>query len=173
MAKSISVKKITLTAVLSALSLLAFMLENLFPPIIIPGAKLGLSNIFTFLALIILGVPYAYFTMLIKLIFGAIFSGAISSVMYSLPSGIVSLSLMTLLLYTTKRKLSIVCISGLSAVIHNAVQLIVYALVTDITVFYLMPYLALIGLASGVLVGLTVFYIIRFLPQKVVDNILS
>ncbi len=172
MKKYFTVKKIVLTAILSTLSLLAFMLENLFPPILIPGPKLGISNIFTLLTLIVLGAPYAYCTLLVKLIFGAIFSGAISSVMYSLPSGLISLTVATLLIYFAKNKLSVVAISALSAVIHNAVQLTVYALVTDITVFYLMPYLALIGMASGILVGLTVFYIIRFLPRKVVEDIL-
>lgn len=173
MKKFFSAKKITLTALLSALSLLAFMLESLFPPLLIPGAKLGLGNIFTFLALIVLGVPHAFITLGVKLIFGAIFSGGVSALMYSLPSGLVSLSLTAILIYYSKGKLSVLAISSLSAVVHNAVQLTVYALITDISVFYLMPYLTLIGMLSGIMVGLVVFYIIRFLPQRVVDNILS
>lgn len=38
-------RKIVLTAVFAAASLVMFMVENLFPPLFVPGAKAGLSNI--------------------------------------------------------------------------------------------------------------------------------
>jgi uncharacterized membrane protein len=48
--------KITLTAILSALALITFLIESLFPPLFIPGARLGLANLFILIAIVILGV---------------------------------------------------------------------------------------------------------------------
>ena len=50
--KKLTAKTITTTAVFAALSLIAFMIESLFPPLFVPGAKMGLGNIFSMLALI-------------------------------------------------------------------------------------------------------------------------
>ena len=46
-------KKIAVLAVFTALSLVMFIIENQFPPMFIPGAKMGLANIFSFAALIL------------------------------------------------------------------------------------------------------------------------
>lgn len=53
-------KKLARLALLTALSLLAAWLEaTLLPPLGIPGAKVGLANLFTVLALQIYGVREA------------------------------------------------------------------------------------------------------------------
>ena len=52
--KKPSVKKLALCGVLTAFALIAFMLENLLPPLFLPGARLGLSDI-----------PVVYFTELL------------------------------------------------------------------------------------------------------------
>ena len=47
-----SAKKLAILSVLTTLGLLSFLLENLLPPLFVPGAKPGLSNLFTLLALV-------------------------------------------------------------------------------------------------------------------------
>ena len=147
-----SVKKIVFPAVLASLALIAFMIESLFPPILVPGAKLGLSNFFILTALIFLGVKEAIAVFIIKIILGSVFSGNISALLYSFPSGTVSL-LVEILLFT-KIKTSVLSASALGAVINNAVQLSVYVLITNtIELYVYLPYLLLIGLLAGAFNG--------------------
>ena len=54
--KKIGAAKIATAAVLSAAALAVYVVESLFPPLILPGAKMGLSNVFVLLALVSLGV---------------------------------------------------------------------------------------------------------------------
>ena len=159
-----SIKKITLTGILTALALLAFMLESLLPPIIIPGAKLGLSNIFILLALIFVGTPYAFIALVLKALLGSIFSGNMSAIIYSLPAGLISLSIEIILFYFVK-ELSIICVSITGAVINLAMQNAVFCLITGGAEYLIyLPYLALIGSACGLVVGLAVYYLAKHLP---------
>ena len=157
-----SVKKIVFTAVLASLALIAFMIESLFPPILVPGAKLGLSNFFILTALIFLGVKEAIAVFIIKIILGSVFSGNISALLYSFPSGTVSL-LVEILLFT-KIKTSVLSASALGAVINNAVQLSVYVLITNtIELYVYLPYLLLIGLLAGTFNGVLCVFISKTL----------
>ena len=47
-----SAKKIVVLAIFTALSLITFVIESQFPPLLLPGARMGLANIFSFAALI-------------------------------------------------------------------------------------------------------------------------
>ena len=158
------ISKITLCAILSALSTLAFLIESLFPPIILPGTKLGLSNVFILLSSLILGVKYGFITLVVKILIGSLFSGNLSSIMYSLPAGIISLSIQCVLLFVVK-KVSIIASSIAGAVINVTVQNFIFCLVTDAFeyLFYL-PYLALISVLSGLTVGFAVYLTVKKLP---------
>ncbi len=157
--------KLTLSGILSALALLAFMLESLFPPIILPGAKLGLSNVFILFAAIVLGGKYAYLILLVKIILGSLFSGNPSAITYSMPSGIISLTIELLLIKYVKT--SVLAVSACGSLINITVQNLVFCLVTN-TFEYLsfLPYLSLIGIASGLLVGFAVYLAVKKLPLE-------
>ena len=88
--KNLITKKITLCALLSTFALIVFMLEGLFPPIIIPGAKMGLSNVFILLGIIILGHWYGFAILLVKVVLGSVFAGNVSGIIYSLPAGLIT-----------------------------------------------------------------------------------
>ncbi len=157
--------KITLAAILSSAALLSFLLENLFPPLFIPGARLGLSNVFILLAFYMLGTKYAITVFLIKAILGSVFSGNVSSVIYSLPSGAISLIIELLLLKT--EKFGVVSVSILGGIINLTLQNATFCLITKATEFFIyLPYLALIGCLAGATVGLTVYFTTKILPEK-------
>ena len=160
--KTFSVKKTVFTAVLACLALITFMIESLFPPIIVPGAKLGLSNFFILTALIFLGSFEAVAVFLIKIVLGSIFSGNISALLYSLPSGAVSLAVEIFLI--RKIKTSVLSASALGAIINNAVQLTVFVLITNTVGLYAyLPYLLLIGLLAGAFNGVLCVFISKTL----------
>jgi heptaprenyl diphosphate synthase len=161
-----ALRKITLCAVLATLSTLAFMLESLFPPIILPGARMGISNVFVIITLLFLGYKFAFIALAVKILIGSLFSGNLSSIMYSLPAGIISLTVQYLLLHKAKN-VSIIATSIAGAVINTAIQNTVFCLVTATPeyLFYL-PYLSLIATVSGFIVGLIVYYSVKYVPKK-------
>ena len=72
------------------MGLIMFMVESLFPPLFLPGAKMGLSNIFSMLTLFLLGPTEAFVLVIIRTVVGSMFTGNMSTLMYSLTAGIVS-----------------------------------------------------------------------------------
>ena len=158
--------KITLTAVLSTLATLAFMLESLFPPIILPGARMGISNVFILVCAVIVGKRYAYVSLIVKILIGSLFSGNVSSVMYSLPSGLLSLTIEVLIIYYLKN-VSLLSISVLGSVVNITIQNSMFCIITG-TIEYLsfLPYLASISVFSGLIVGLATHFIVKFFPNK-------
>lgn len=153
--------KIALCGLFSALGTIAFVLEGLFPPLIIPGARLGISNVFILLATIILGGGYGLATLVIKVFLGSLFSGNLSAILYSLPAGLISLAIEYILLkFTTK--LSVLSISVCGAVINVSLQNVVFCLVTKTSQYLIyLPYLALTGVISGLAVGFIVYLVVK------------
>jgi heptaprenyl diphosphate synthase len=161
-----SVKKTTLSALLTAFALIAYLLEGLLPPLFLPGARLGVSNVFILLCAYFCGGWYALVAVTLKTLLGSIFSGNLSSLMYSLPAGLLSLGLELILLFAVK-KVSLLCASVAGAVVNITVQNFVFCLVTGYYEYLcFLPYLALTGVIAGVMVGLTVYLCLKKLPQR-------
>lgn len=171
--KRFNAKKIATVGALTALGLIAFMIESLFPPLPLPGAKMGISNIFSLLALIMYSPVEGFIVTAARTLLGGIFSGNVSTLMYSFTAGMISTGAAALMIYLGKGKFSLLAVSIASAVIHNMVQLAVYFLVTGIaaTLSYA-PYLALIGIGAGAVVGATSTIIIRLIPSSFTDRLL-
>ena len=163
--------RIALVALLTAASLIVFVVENAFPPLILPGAKLGLANLFTLLALVIFTPIDALFIFLIRAVLGNIITGNPYALLYSIPAGLIALAVSAILVRSCMDKLSIVSISVASAVIHNVVQNLVFCLTSGSTaVLSYTPYLAMLGVLSGVIVGLTAYFILRYLPKSIYEK---
>ncbi len=172
--KSLASRRIAIDSILVASSLIVFVVENLFPPLILPGAKLGLANIFTLFALILFSPLDANIILLVRVVLGNIIVGNLSALMYSLPAGLISLNLSALLIKFCSHKLSIISISVVGAVVHNVIQNIIFYLVTSTSeVFGYTPYLALLGVLSGVVVGVCVYLIIKLVPISVYEKFLK
>ena len=141
------------------------MIENLFPPIFVPGARIGISNIFILLTLVILGAPWGFAALVIKCVLGSLFSGNLFAIVYSLPSGAIALAIETVLLLFTKN-VSVVAISVAGAVINATAQNATYCIIAESP--YLMsylPYLVGVGVVGGLIVGFAVYLIIKILPK--------
>jgi len=162
--------KLALAGIFAGLALIAFIIENLFPPLVLPGAKMGVSNLFILLSALILGGGYAFAVLAVKTVVGSLFVGNISSVMYSLPAGAIALGVELILLYLIKN-VSILATSIVGAVLNVTVQNGVFCLVTNVPeyLFYL-PYLALVSVVSGALIGIATYLIIKKFPFKKFQN---
>lgn len=166
-------KKIATLSVLTGLSLVTFIIEGLFPPLFIPGAKMGLSNIFSFAALIIYSPWEAFVVVALRTLLGAVYAGNVSALMYSFTGGVVSMAVSSVLTYTVYPKISVTAISIAAAVAHNITQNAVFVFLSgSALMFGYMPYLVLLGVLAGAIVGGATMLIFRGIPLTVFEKLL-
>lgn len=159
-----SPKRLATIGVFAALSAIAFIVESLLPPLFVPGAKIGLSNVFILLCLAAYSLPEAALLLAAKCLISALFGGAIS-LLYSVTAGAASLIASYLLIRFLSGRIGIVAIASVSAVTHNLVQLGVFSLATGAKeVFFYAPHLAVVGILSGIVTGLITYLILKYFP---------
>ncbi len=170
----LSAKRVATLGILTALSLISFILESLLPPLFLPGAKIGLSNIFTLMTLFMFGPIDAIILIVVRTTLGALIVGNLVSLIYSLLAGVISLMFAIALIQLVYPRISLVSISITSAVVHNIVQVLVFCLlVQNAYMISYLPYFALIGIASGLIVGTLVYLIIHKVPISYFDKIIN
>ena len=166
--KYFTARRVATLGVLTAMGLIMFMVESLFPPLFLPGAKMGLSNIFSLLTLFVLGPTEALILVLVRTSLGSVFTGNVSTLMYSMTAGVVSVVVSIILVEFVYPKVSIVAISVVAAVMHNLTQNIVFCFASNTPeMFSYMPWLALLGVVAGIIVGFAVWFILRAVPTRV------
>lgn len=155
-------KKLCFMAVLTAIALTIFMIENQLPsPVPIPGIKLGLANIITLTAMAILGRKEAGAILAARIIMGAIFAGSPSTFIYSAAGGILAYIVMCVTIGLFKEN-QLWIVSALAAIAHNAGQLGASALIVKTPgIFAYAPILAASGVITGVFTGFAAIYLIR------------
>ena len=148
-------QRITRIALLTALSLILFILEGFLPlPLPVPGAKLGLAAIVTLIALYLLPTRDAALMLTLRIILASAFGGGLAPMIYSLAGGAASFAAMVLMKRYTQ--LSIVGISAAGGFLHNMAQLLVAAAVLETTaLFVYAPVLGIVGIFTGILIGIT------------------
>lgn len=154
-------KKLARLALLTALSLLAAWLEaTLLPPLGIPGAKVGLANLFTVLALEMYGVREALGVTLARVLLSALLFGSLASLIYALSGALLAVGTMALVRKT--RRFSCVGVSVAGGVSHNLGQLAAAALAAQTVglAAYLAPLMAA-GALAGFVNGLVALLILR------------
>lgn len=159
-------KKLALMAVLTAIALTIFMLEAQLPaPVPIPGVKLGLANIVTLTAMLILGRREAGAILAARIIMGAVFAGNPSAMLYSAAGGVLAYAAMCLLVGVVPEK-RLWAVSAVSAVAHNMGQLLACVLVVKTSgVFIYAPALIVSGVITGVFTGFGAMYLVRALRK--------
>lgn len=157
-----SSKRLALCAVLAAVALTIFVAESQIPPVVpMPGVKLGLANIVTLVAMVLLGRRDALAVLVVRLILGAAFTGGFSAFMFSAVGGLFAYIVMAALVGVFPEKMLWV-VSVLAALAHNAGQILVAVFVTGtpgIAVYILI--LAASGVVTGAFTGLAGMFLIR------------
>ena len=155
-------RRIALIAALAAVALTIFVAESQIPPVVpMPGVKLGLANIVTLVAMVLLNRRDALFVLAVRLILGAAFTGGFSAFLFSAVGVLFAYLVMSALVGLFPEKL-LWAVSVLAALAHNAGQMLVAVLVTGtpgIMVYILL--LAASGVVTGVFTGLAAMFLIR------------
>jgi heptaprenyl diphosphate synthase len=148
-------KHLTLCAILIALALALSYTERFIPLqmlIPLPGVKLGLANIVTLIALYLMGAKSAFAVLIPRCIFGAVFGGGITGLLFSLAGGI--LAMLTMILAKKISLFSIYGISILGAAAHNVGQILAaMVLMNSRYIGAYLSYLLLVALFTGVATG--------------------
>ena len=155
-------KKLAFMAVLTAIALTIIMIENQIPaPVPIPGVKLGLANIITLAAMLILGRKEAGMVLLMRVIMSSIFAGSPSTFIYSAAGGLCAYLVMCLTVGLFDEK-QLWIVSALGAIAHNAGQLMACALIVKTPgIMVYAPILAASGVITGVFTGFAAMYLVR------------
>lgn len=148
-------KKLTQVSLIAAVALVLSAIEMMLPdlPFMVPGMKLGLSNITIMFALFVLDLPSAFFIVFVKSML-ALFMRGTTSFLMSLAGGIISTLIMYLLINIKKPKFGYIGIGVEGAFFHNFAQLMVAFLFTDKTIFFYLPFISAASLVSGSITAL-------------------
>lgn len=156
--------RIVFIGLLVAQALALYTIESMIPvPFIAPGAKLGLTNLITVIALYTLNNKKDVFLVIIlRLFLSTMFSGSLSTFMYSAVGAILSYSVMVCVKTLGKDKVSIIGVSASGALFHNVGQLIVAsAIVQNIAVMLYLPILSIAGVGTGIFIGITANFVVN------------
>ena len=161
-------KQLTLCALLIALALALSYTERFIPlqmVVPLPGVKLGLANIVTLIALYLLGPKYAFAILIPRCVFGAIFGGGITGLLFSLTGGVLAIAVMAL-----SRKLPVFSVYGVSilgAAAHNVGQILAaMALMHSIYIGAYLPYLLIVALFTGFATGAAAAGVLRAVGNR-------
>ena len=155
-------RKLTLMAMLTALSLIVFVIEAQIPaPVPIPGVKLGIANMITLVAMLVLGRREAGLILLVRIILGSVFAGGVSALLFSIAGGALAYAVMCLTLKRFPEKM-LWAVSILGAVGHNAGQLAVAIAITKTAgLLVYAPVLIASAIITGAFTGLGAMYLTR------------
>lgn len=140
--------------VFTALALMFSYIETLIPiQFGIPGIKLGLANLMIVIMLYKRNAKDALLLSVVRILLSGFLFGNLSSILYSLAGGILSLCVVTLL--KKKGGFSVIGVSVAGGVTHNVGQLIVAMLVVETyQVGYYFPILLVAGVLTGMGIGI-------------------
>ncbi|GAU77353.1 Gx transporter family protein [Fusibacter sp. 3D3] len=165
--KSIDTRKLVLISVLVAQGMVLGYIEKMLPiPFIVPGAKLGLANIVTLTAVYFLNFRASAAVVLLRVLLTAVTFGSISSFLYSLSGGVLSLMAMAGLLKVFKNEMSLISVSIIGSISHNVGQLMVAALIIhNVLILTYLPFLLIVAVPTGIFVGLVAKALIQYLEK--------
>ena len=165
---SFTAKRIALSGLFLALSLIVGLLENMLPPIVpaLPYAKLGLGNVVLLACFLLVGVWQGYVILILRCFLTAVFAGNFASMIWSVPSALVAYTAMVLFAHSGFFSTTGVSVAG--AMLHNAVQILVATLVIGESVLVYLPYMLVAGAIAGLVTGIICHFVVEALKNKTV-----
>ena len=146
-----------------AQSLVLYIVEGMLPvPFIAPGAKLGLANLITVIALYALPRKRdVALILLLRIILSTAFGGGINAFFYSVSGA--ALSFGSMLVFQKCGKFSLIGVSAAGGIFHNFGQVLVACfIVENIKILLYMPVLAV---GTGILIGITAMVTLKHLQK--------
>lgn len=154
-----SVRKLTTISIIVAMAAAVHFIEGLLPPLLptLPGAKLGLANVFTLFTLRVYKPGDALVVLALRCLIGSLLmGGSVTGLMYSLSGGLVSWAIMAACNRFFSERLSMAGISMAGSAAHNTAQVALASLLLgSVYVFYYLIWLLLVSIPVGIFTGYT------------------
>lgn len=162
-------RKLVLMSLFIAMALALHVFEGMLPiQFGTPGAKLGLANIVTIIALYLFGFKEALIIVTVRILMGSFFAGGPTAFIYSLSGGLMSLLVMQLIIWVLKDKVSIIGVSIAGAVSHSLGQILMAMLVVQNTrIISYLPVLIIVSLGTGIFIGYVAKLMLKLLPNHI------
>ncbi|MBP1924947.1 heptaprenyl diphosphate synthase [Sedimentibacter acidaminivorans] len=159
-------------SLLTAGAMILSIIEGMIPlPFIAPGARLGLANIVTLTAIVIFGFKDSMLVVILRCVLMMFVAGNPISFIYSVTSGVLSVIVMHMGLKYTKKYFSLIGISVLGAITHNASQITVSAIMFEsLSMYTYLPIMSLVSIFTGCFVGYTSIYITDNLNKNLLNK---
>lgn len=145
-------------ALLAAQATVIAMLERLIPNLFAfaPGAKLGLSNMITLVAIFTLSSKDSFKVVTMRLLLSTLLGGTLSTFLYSFAGSYLSFFGMLAVRKLGPKRVSFIGISATGGILFNVGQLLVASTIAQaLSVMLYLPVLSFAGIIAGVAVGLT------------------
>lgn len=161
-----NIRKTAVYGMIIALALVFSYLEAQIPPLFaVPGMKLGLTNIIVLVSLYKLNSGSAMLVNVLRIVLVSFLFGGLSAMLYSLAGGMLSTLVMILLKRTGRFRVVTVSVAG--GISHNVGQIMVaMAVMNTAGIAWYLVILWFSGMASGTLIGLLGYELIKRLPDK-------
>ncbi|HWR07982.1 Gx transporter family protein [Sporomusa sp.] len=161
-------KRLVIVALLVAMAATLHVIEGWLPvPMPVPGAKLGLANTISLVALVIFGWQEAIYIAVTRVLIGSLFGGALfgPSFIMSMGGALISIIVMTHIYNHYGHIFSLVGVSVAGAVAHNIAQVALAAIIVySPGLLWYVPYLLLFAIPTGLFTGLAVNYLFAKAP---------
>lgn len=148
-------KRLAINIILICNAIVLSYLETFIPMLIpVPGAKIGLANIITIVAIVFLNYKDVIFIVVFRCLAIAILSKGIAALVFSLTAGILSASVMWILYKKAKGIFSVKGMSIIGAIVHNITQIIVASvIIRENIILYYLPILLITAIIAGFIIG--------------------
>lgn len=148
-------KRLTLLAIMLAISIVLSIVESMLPVIPVPGVKLGLANVVTIIIMYKYGEKDAFTILLLRIVLVGLLRGNIFSVTFflSLSGGMTAYLMM--FLFKNLKVFSIIGVSIMGAFGHSVGQIVMAIfLIERAELIYYFPYILLLSVLTGVVTGI-------------------
>lgn len=156
-------QKIVYIALLAAQAVILGLVERSipFPFAFAPGAKLGIANLITIVAIFTLPFKDSFTVVWMRLIMTTLLGGTLSTFIYSCAGALLSYLGMMIVKQLGSKYVSIIGISATGGILHNVGQLMVASWISQTwTVMLYLPVLSFMGILSGIAIGIAANYLL-------------
>lgn len=161
---SSSTKRMVLLALMLSIALMIHIVESMLPALvfIVPGLKLGLTNIVTLIMIYKFRLSECLLIVILRVVIASIFGGGPSMFLFSLAGALSSLFVMLLAQRSKFLGLSTTGVSVIGSIFFNVGQLVVASfMIRSASIFAYLPIMGFMSVLTGIFVGLISNYILK------------
>lgn len=151
-------RRLVILSIFSALAIIFSYVESFVPvPFPVPGLKFGFSNVMVLSTMLLIDFRAGLTVAALKSLLSVLLLGRWSGLLYSFPATMFSALLSGFFIFCVNRNQEIVSEIGISicsSILFNITQLTMASyVVSDREIFRLLPYMILLSVATGLVIG--------------------